>query len=109
MKTTAQRKRERKTARLEKHWGPDGFVEWCKTMNCVVTGQSGVELHHVKSRGSGGTWKDIVPLSPEKHRELHRIGVKSFEERYTISLRAKALLIHGWWLSHEAGEEVMPF
>lgn len=51
---------------------------------CIVTGFSPVDLHHVKTRGSGGTddaW-NLMPLAHALHVDVHAIGLTAFAERY---------------------------
>lgn len=51
---------------------------------CIVTGKVGVDLHHVKSRGSGGGNEvfNLMPISHELHVEVHKIGLAKFAEKY---------------------------
>ena len=37
------------------------------------------EPHHVKSRGAGGKWSDMVPLCSDCHRRVHQHGRGRFE------------------------------
>ena len=54
------------------------------------------EAAHVKTKGAaGGDWDNIVPLGGPApftghHGELHRIGLKSFEYKHKIRLKALA-------------------
>ena len=62
-------------------WHPSFCYCWC-----------GVEVAHVKSRGAGGPDEaNIVPLCQDAHEQQHRIGLKSFERRWNISLKAEAV------------------
>jgi len=63
---------------------------------CVVTGERGVDLHHIKTRGSGGTddaW-NLIPLTHRLHVEVHAIGLNKFAEKYPP---AKAWLLCNAW------------
>lgn len=67
-----------------------------KTQLCTVTGQPNPDLHHIKSRGAGGTddaW-NMIPLSRDLHRECHSTGLYGFSRKYTDVF--KWLLDHGW-------------
>ena len=57
-----------------KYTDPNGY--------CLICGFLGVDLHHIKSRGSGGKDDDwnIVPLCHPHHQELHQIGTVEFAE-----------------------------
>ncbi|MCA9636547.1 MAG: hypothetical protein KC420_11020 [Myxococcales bacterium] len=48
------------------------------------------EAAHVRSRGAGGTRRDLVPLCQRHHSEQHRIGIKTFAERHSLDLTAEA-------------------
>ena len=54
---------------------------------CCVTGQHGVQVHHVIGRdmkGMGQRSSDwfAIPLAPEIHDELHRHGWREWERKY---------------------------
>lgn len=58
---------------------------------CRGLGILGSECAHVKSRDAGGD--DIgncVPLCHAHHEEQHRIGIRSFQQRYGVDLYAIA-------------------
>lgn len=71
-----------------KYFDPDG--------HCIISGFKGVDLHHWKTKGSGGTDGDhnLMPLAHVYHQECHRIGVKSFVYKYSEVKRW--LLDNGW-------------
>ena len=57
---------------------------------CCITGQK-AELHHLDAVGMGRNRKEIIhlgmeviPLAPALHREVHRIGKKSFCGKYHV-------------------------
>lgn len=59
---------------------------------CCITGEKAkVQLHHVDAVGMGRNRKDIIhhgmrvmPLRWDLHAEAHRIGQKSFDEKYKV-------------------------
>lgn len=53
---------------------------------CIICAKPNVDLHHVKSRGSGGTDDDwnLMPLRHKYHQELHAIGMSEFIWKYPI-------------------------
>lgn len=58
---------------------------------CQVCKFRGVDLHHVKSRKSGGSddsW-NLMPLCHKHHVEIHQIGLITFSKRYNEAR---------WWL-----------
>ena len=63
MKTRAERKKERDRERLTRQFHSPERIEWVKSLPCEVTKNTGI-IHnaHMKSRGAGGTWHDIVPM-----------------------------------------------
>ena len=80
----------------------EAYREWIRSLPCVVSGKRGVEACHVRSRGAGGADRgNLVPLTPELHREQHAIGIRSFEAKYGISLRVHAERL---WAHHQTQE-----
>lgn len=84
--------RERRTELYERQYGDRGEV--IRAMPCLLLGQDGchgsIEAAHVRSRGAGGTARDLVPLCAAHHREQHDHGIKTFAARYGLDLRAIA-------------------
>ena len=104
-KRTAKRKQDE----WERVYGSSERVQWVRRQKCVVTGISNgwSENVHVRTGGTGrkadACW--IVPMVGWKHMELHRIGVKSFEEKYGIDLQALAVATEAaWQLELKGGE-----
>jgi hypothetical protein len=63
---------------------------------CIITGKFGADLHHVRSRGAGGSddsW-NLMPLAHELHVECERIGLVSFSKKYPNAL--SWLVANGW-------------
>lgn len=73
---------------MAEYFDPDGV--------CIVSGEKGVDLHHLRSRGAGGpdeSW-NLMPLSRALHTEIHRGGLGRFTKKYP---QARAFLLkHGW-------------
>lgn len=74
-------------------------ADWIRTLGCLVCGRTPSEPAHVKTRGSGGTAKDIVPLcgdrpwspvDPQGHHSEQEGNNKRFEALYRIDLKAEA-------------------
>jgi hypothetical protein len=63
---------------------------------CLVSGKLGVDLHHVKHRGAGGSDEEfnLMPLSRAAHQELHKIGLTTFAEKYS---QVKKWLLNNNW------------
>ncbi len=62
---------------------------------CVVTGEP-AELHHIKTRGSGGTddpW-NLIPLSRKMHSMWHMKGMRYMVKTYPAI--EKWVLANGW-------------
>ena len=67
-------------------------------LNCLVCNKLGVDLHHIKTRKSGGSDNDynLMPLCRLHHTEIHKIGLTTFANKYN---QVKEFLIsHGWEL-----------
>jgi len=73
------------------------YRRYVASLPCCVTGYQGegVDPHHIKGHGFGGTVKcsDLfcIPLKHELHVELHDKGWQSFEEKYNVSQYVQAL------------------
>ena len=78
---------------FDEQYGSRERVLWVKTLPCLVCGVSPSENAHVRTRGAGGTYKDIVPLCFTHHREIHSIGNDSFCRKYFLDLEMEAQLI----------------
>lgn len=59
-------------------------------MPCAVCGRVPSENAHTKSRATGGTYQDIIPLCHKHHRESHDIGLTTFATKYNLDLVALA-------------------
>jgi RNase P subunit RPR2 len=75
----------RKRKRLVEAFGSRERVEVIRRTPCVVCGVVPSENAHVRSRGAGGTWRDVVPLCKDHHREQHA-GAVTFQARHQINL-----------------------
>jgi|TARA_R110000765_G_C18834758_1_gene597283 hypothetical protein len=83
VKTRAQRKLERTKELFARHFHSRGRVEWIRSLPCALTGLEGQSHNaHMKSRGSGGTYEDIVPLSFVAHRDYDELGEEHFSVKY---------------------------
>lgn len=78
------------------------YREHVRQMACVILRcQTGLKVQaaHVRTRATGtGDEGNIVPLCAGHHAEQHHIGIRSFEKRYRVNLKAIADLL---WLKYE--------
>ena len=68
----------------------------CKAYGAIWSGSAcdgAIEAAHVRSRGAGGTRRDLVPLCERHHREQHQRGIESFSTRYSLNLPEHAARI----------------
>ena len=82
---------ERRVELYERAFGDRG--ELVRAMPCLLLGSGcwgPIEAAHVRSRGAGGTRRDLVPLCARHHREQHDRGIRTFQERHGVDLRAAA-------------------
>ena len=79
---------ERKARRFANTYHSDEFVAWIHSMPCCVPGcdERQIEATHIRSRGAGGKWEDVVPMGAAHHRELHQLGIRTFSAKYGIDL-----------------------
>jgi hypothetical protein len=64
-------------------------------VKCLISHRP-ADLHHVKTRGSGGTddpW-NLMPIARKYHTEVHAIGLTTFVKKYPQVLNW--MLAHGW-------------
>lgn len=107
MKTTQQRRNERKKERFARQFHSKQRVAWVQSLPCHVTEKRGNVVNaHVKSRGSGGTYKDIVPLDWAVHTDFDTMPEDKFEQKYRYT---KELVRKAAWFYNKAWEiHVMP-
>lgn len=99
-----KRPRARNVKRHTKEWTKaflsDVRVRFVNSLPCVVDMPGSCnrrQNHHVKSRGAGGTYLDIVSLCEWHHSWLHKDGRQSFEEYYNIDLDKAAAETQEKW------------
>lgn len=91
----------------QKTWKSKKYLDHVWQYPCVICGRMPVEAHHVRYSFNSGTgikpgdcW--TIPLCQEHHRELHQIGMKSFQKKYDINIHKELFLIAKAWI--EKGE-----
>ena len=65
------------------------YLEFVKSLPCLVCRGSPAEPHHLKARGWGSAKRVdffAVPLDREHHTELEQIGMQKFCEKYQVEL-----------------------
>ena len=87
--------RRRKAKRFVDGFGSPERVAWIQAMPCAACGAIPSECAHVRSRGAGGGWADIVPLCAPCHRAQHSEGVATFAARRGLDLDAVARRVAG--------------
>lgn len=80
--------RKRRARLYAKQFGE--HAETIRELPCCVCGARPSDPAHVRSRGAGGTAKDLVPLCRWHHRECHDQGITTFESRHNVDLRSIA-------------------
>ena len=102
MKTTKERKKERKQQLFKRHFHSDERVKFMRSLPCELTcrclGDS--QNAHTKSRGSGGTYKDVVPLSFLAHKDYDEMPAAWFYRKYgrtKESVRERAAHYQDLW------------
>jgi predicted restriction endonuclease len=61
---------------------------------CEICKMNPVEIHHIKTRGAGGTDEvfNLIALCHEHHTEVHKTGVKTFAIKYGLEYRFSHVL-----------------
>lgn len=84
----------RRRARYEAAFGKRG--DYIRRMPCLLWAkgpslcEGQVQAAHVRSRGAGGTRRDLVPLCAGHHEQQHRWGIVTFQDRHRLDLFAVA-------------------
>jgi 5-methylcytosine-specific restriction endonuclease McrA len=73
--------------------------------HCIACGKMGVDLHHIRTRKSGGSDEpfNLMPLSRDCHIKVHQYGLKRFVELYP-SVK-EFLTQNGWELQNIFGKK----
>jgi hypothetical protein len=104
MKTSRQRKAKRRKERFKKHFHSEERVEFFRGLPCELTGKlCSIHNAHMKSRGAGGTYGDIVPLHFLAHKDFDEMPNEKFEAKYRRtkdSVKETALFYHNLWKQH---------
>jgi hypothetical protein len=66
--------RRRRDEAWVKAFGSPERVKFVAALPCLVCGVLPSENHHVRSRGAGGSYHDVVPLCRRCHDRFHTIG-----------------------------------
>lgn len=97
MKPRTTRLKAKGCRRFPKGADPE-YLDWIRTRPCLLwygeLGRMGcrgvVVAHHVRSKGAGGTDREVVNLCDAHHREGHDHGWMTFERKYQVDLPAIA-------------------
>ena len=86
--------RTRRARLFAQQYGEGGkYAEWLRSRSCAAcTRRGGLVVHHVRSRGAGGTWKDCVPLCTGCHHMAHQHGNEAVELLWEVSLTEDAAM-----------------
>jgi len=62
------------------------YLKWLREQPSCISGQYGVDCHHIKGHGYTGGVKAsdymTIPLTRTEHTHLHNIGYNAWEEIY---------------------------
>ena len=98
----------RRKALFVKHFHSDERVAFMRGQPCEVmkVASDTVCNAHMRSRGSGGTYRDVVPLCFEAHKDLDELASDKFAQRYgrsKQSVRDCAPYYQQLWEEHHGG------
>jgi hypothetical protein len=77
---------KRKRVRFARAYRSEAYLAHIQRMPCAICDALPSEAAHVRSRGAGGTWEDLVPLCRDHHREQHQVGIQTFQRVHGIDL-----------------------
>lgn len=101
-KKVRPRNRKRQAANHNRAYGCEHRLDWIRHQPCSVCGRSPCDNAHTESGGTGrkADAKTVIPLcSGAKgcHRELHQVGVATFELEHRIRLKSVAVNVEATW------------
>lgn len=78
---------QRKQERFRKHYGSKAYLAAIHAQPCEGCGtEQDIEASHIRSKGAGGTWRDLVAKCRQCHREWHNWGRFTWCERKGVLL-----------------------
>tara|TARA_R110000824_G_scaffold100098_5_gene238004 strand:+ start:3616 stop:3957 length:342 start_codon:yes stop_codon:yes gene_type:complete len=108
MRTSKQRRAERRKALFQRQFHSDERVRFIRGLACDLTGKvCSIHNAHMKSRGAGGDYKTIVPLQFMAHKDFDEMPEEKFEAKYgrsKQSVRERAPLYQKIWEQHKRGD-----
>ena len=101
-RVSRKRKKDRRARLFERNFHSQERVRFIKSLPCEVTKRPSetVVNAHMKSRGAGGTYRDIVPLSSVVHQHFDEMPESVFERTYKrskASVRVRAEYYQQLW------------
>jgi hypothetical protein len=66
------------------------YLSFIRKNACSICASFPVDADHLKTRGSGGSDFDAVPLCRTHHMERHRRGLRMFQIKYQVDLWQRA-------------------
>jgi hypothetical protein len=91
--------RKRRTSRA-RDWR---YRAWIRSLPSAVSGYRGSEAAHTGTDG-GMSMKasdfSCIPLTPEEHREYHRIGKRAFERKHEIDCQRIVERLNEIWVRY---------
>ena len=98
------RRKKNDGKRFAKHFHSEERVRWIQAQPCPSCGGEPCVNAHRKSRGAGGTWRDVLPLCDTCHRDQHSWGWPEFEACSGIDGKALAAGYARAWDERTEGE-----
>jgi hypothetical protein len=102
------RPKKRTASEFARIYGSRKRAAWVRSLLCTVDGCGDPRESENAHVANGGTGRKadhtlIVPLCPWHHRQLHSMGIESFQEAYHMDrdgLEAEAKLVEARWQAH---------
>ncbi len=97
------KKKSRSASEFARIYGSRARVAWVKTLGCVVSNPvcatQPIDNAHTRTGGTSrkANAETIAPICRWHHRELHRIGQRSFEQKYYLNLASEAAQTEREW------------
>lgn len=105
MKTTKQRRKERIDALFRRNFHSVKRMQWIRRQFCFVTGRTPSVNAHTRTRGSGGGYRNIVPLHQTVHLDFdYAMDDEKFRATYGLtkqSVKDAAPIYQELWEEHD--------
>jgi hypothetical protein len=99
--TRIKARNEARAARLwTLHYHSEAYVGHVHSFDCIVPGceRRDIEACHARSKGAGGTWRNLFGCCSHHHRAQHQMGDRTFRTWFRVNPDDAADRVYERWL-----------